>query len=59
MAGSAYEKANIIVQEIQRHLEAHSNPAERLKQIGDFLQNQNDQQLSSIGRDFTDMLKNK
>ena len=59
MIGLLYEKANVIVQEIQRHLEAHSNPAECIRQIGDFLQKQNDQQLSSIGRDFTDKLKNK
>ena len=33
-------------------LEAHSNPAEHLERIGDFLPKLKDQQLISIGRDF-------
>ena len=54
MTGTAYEKANKIVIELQRQLNADDNPAEFLKKISEFLESQSDRTLKKIG----DKLKN-
>ena len=49
MNGAAYDKANKIVGEIQRHLQADCNPAQFLRKMCDFLQKQKDKPLKDIG----------
>lgn len=40
MYGTSYEKASIIVGEMQRQLEAHSNPVQLLRMISEILQDE-------------------
>ena len=49
MTGTAYERANIIVRDIQRKLDADDDPVQLLLKICDFLQKQGDKILIDIG----------
>lgn len=40
MYGTSYEKASIIVGEMERQLEAHSNPVQLLRMISEILQDE-------------------
>ena len=40
MHGTSYEKASIIVGEMERQLEAHSNPVQLLRMISEILQDE-------------------
>ena len=47
--GTDYEKANKIVSEIQRQLNAYDDPDQFLKKIGDFLKDDKDLTIKKIG----------
>ena len=49
MTGTAYEKANKIVIELQRQLNADDNPDGFFKKISEFLESQSDRTLKKIG----------
>lgn len=49
MTSNNYDKADKIVEEIQRQLEANNNPADYLMKICTFLQKQSDNILQVIG----------
>ena len=51
-SGSLYDKADTIVEELQRQIEADSNPIQLLKKISSFLQNQSDKTLNKIGNEI-------
>ena len=56
MNGTAYEKANKIVMELQRQIVADDNPVQFLKQICDVLIKQEDKILSNIGTKMMNVL---
>ena len=47
-SGTDYEKANKIVSELQRQLDARDDPDQFLRKICDFLKDEKDDTLSSI-----------
>ena len=52
MTGTSYDKADTIVEELRRQIEADSNPIQLLKKISSFLQNQSDKTLNKIGNEI-------
>ena len=57
MTGTAYEKANKIVGEIQRQLENNDNPVQFLTNICEFLISQENETLKAIGAEMKSELK--
>ena len=49
MTGTAFDRANIIVREIERKLDADDDPVQYLKDICNFLQKYNEKTLKKIG----------
>ena len=56
MTGTAYEKANIIVREIERKLLDDVDPVQYLKDICNFLQKYNEKTLKNIGSTMKEQL---
>ena len=56
MNGTAYDKANKIVGELQRQIVGNDNPVQFLRQICDVLKNQEDKTLSNIGTKMMNLL---
>ena len=56
MSGTAYDKADTIVEELQRQIDADSNPVQFLIKISKFLQNQKDKALKDIGNEIMEQL---
>ena len=56
MSGTAYDKADAIVEELQRQIDADSNPVEFLRKISSFLKKQTDKTLKEIGDEIMNQL---
>ena len=59
MSGTSYDKADKIVEEIQRQLDANSSPTEFLIKICEFLQQQTDSILIDIGNKMMTQLQHQ
>ena len=57
MSGTAYDKADAIVEELQRQLEADSNQVQFLVKISNFLIAQADKPLKDIGNKMMKQIK--
>lgn len=59
MSGTSYDKADKIVEEIQRQLDANNSPVEFLTKICEFLQQQTDSILIDIGNKMMTQLQHQ
>ena len=57
MSGTAYDKADAIVEELQRQLEANSNQVQFLVKICNFLITQADKPLRDIGNEMMKQIR--